>query len=425
LKAHSIFSKQERILKKVFPIRVHRRLTAVQCVAIFTALTWLSCRSHVTSANFTIADVVTSFIAPDSGYCSKIAGFGPGQWDSLVGKAVAASVFSPGEYSTVLKDSFSNDFTLGYLTPPAIRQDTAYPLIIYLHGGTGSPLSTKGEKAFDMLRPLADTFALFLASPSANRSSPWWSPAGISRVLQTLRFMAMHYPVNPRKVFLAGVSDGATGCWAMANTAPSPFAGFIAVSGFGGMLPGIAMPLVPTNIMQRPVYNVNAGKDRIYNIAEVNKFLDWMVEKGARIERKEYPEELHGFDYRSREFGPLAGIIRSWSRPENEQGCNWTTVPGFPNSADNIISFTLDHASQSGRISSFWKNDTLDISVEGLREAVVSFPKIDRERIAVRINKNNTRLVGAMRADGCSAYRWMLHACFPAVARSACYRIQF
>ena len=162
-----------------------------------------------------------------------------------------------------LTDSAQQPYRVGFSTPRRVAADTTYPLIIYLHGGTGSERNDKGDSAFTMLKDLADTFRLFLASPSANRYTPWWSPAGLSRVLQTLRFMTLHYPVNPDKVFLAGVSDGATGCYAAANTIPGPFAGFIAISGFGGMLPQVGMELVPGNLMQRPIYNVNAGLDRI------------------------------------------------------------------------------------------------------------------------------------------------------------------
>jgi pimeloyl-ACP methyl ester carboxylesterase len=276
-----------------------------------------------------------------------------------------------------------------------------------------------------MLKPLADTFSLFLASPSANRSTPWWSPAGIGRILQTLRFMALHYPINPDKVFLAGVSDGATGCWAAANTIPAPFAGFIAVSGFGGMLPGVAMPLLPSNIMQRPIYNVNAGRDRIYSIVEVNKFLDWCIERGVRVERKEYPDELHGFDYRSKEFGTLAGYIRTWSRTSDTRGVNWTAMPGFPNCPDHLVGYTTDNSSRTPHIIGFVKNDTLEITSEGLREAVLTFKDINKKKILVRINKQRPRCVRALPLDARLSYRLMMHACFPVVLPSACYRIIF
>ena len=206
------------------------------------------------------------------------------QWDSCVKAAMKICIGPAGTFAQSLFDSTGVEYTLGWKTPARIRQDTTYPLIIYLHGGTSTQLITKGEKAYDMLSPLADSFKLFLASPSANRFTPWWSPQGIWRILQTLRFMTLRYPINPAKVFLAGVSDGATGCYAVANTACGPFAGFFAISGFGGMLPQVSMDLIPANIMQRPIYNVNAGKDRIYAIAQVKMFLNWLMARGVRVE---------------------------------------------------------------------------------------------------------------------------------------------
>ncbi len=326
-------------------------------------------------------------------------------------------------YATVLTDSFGADYTVGYATPAAFRADTAYPLILYLHGGTGSSLTTKGEKAYDMLMPLADSFSLFLASPSASRSAPWWSPAGMSRVLQTLRFMTLRYPVDPGKVILAGVSDGAAGCYGAANTISSPFAGFIAVSGFGGMLPHFGMRLFPGNIMQRPVYNVNAGKDRIYDINEVNRFLDWLNENGARVERKEYADEMHGFDYRKKEFGAFANYIRTWSKPV-ARGINWTLVRGFPCCADNLLDCTPDAASDAPHVDAFWKNDTLQMNSKGVREVVVSFPGVTKPFIVVRINKGKTKKIKALPFDPLLALRLMLHNCSPKPQPAAVYRIR-
>jgi pimeloyl-ACP methyl ester carboxylesterase len=387
----------------------------------------VSCQRHNAAPQITVEQFVGCFLSPVSCVLnSPIAASVPQeQWDSLACRAVRMSTLKSGVFATILKDSSDVEYTLGYTTPSAIRTDTTYPLIIYLHGGNGSPLSTKGEKAYDMLLPLADTFNLFLASPSANRFSPWWSPSGIGRILQTLRFMTLHYPINPDKVFLAGVSDGATGCYAAANTIPSPFAGFIAVSGFGGMLPAVGMTLIPSNIMQRPIYNVNAGKDRIYDIAQVNKFLDWLVDQGVPVERKEYPDELHGFDYRAKEFGTIARYIRTWSKPKDKPSVNWTTVAEFPNCADNLIGFIPDNSSSSRHITAFWKTDTLAINAAGLREAVLSFPSIDKETIVIRMSNKQVRSIHALPGNTPLSFGLMMHSCFPVVSHAACYRIQF
>jgi pimeloyl-ACP methyl ester carboxylesterase len=345
-------------------------------------------------------------------------------WDSLVNETKKATVASPGIFTTVLNDSTNTSYTVGWKTPSQIRHDTTYPLIIYLHGGIGSPLTTKGEKAYEMLLPLADTFSLFLASPSGNRFAPWWSAAGLYRIMQTLRYMTLHYPINPDKVFLAGVSDGATGCYAVANTMCGPFAGFIAVSGFGGMLPQMGIQLFPSNIMQRPIYNVNAGKDRIYPIEEVRKFLDWLTNSGVAIERKEYPDELHGFDYRGKEFGKLASLIRTWTKPSNNQGISWTFSPGISNCPDNIISWKLYKESPVSQVNAFWRNDTLQIKSQGIEDLVVSFPGLTSENIIVCINKQRTDKIHKLSPSSILSYEKMVHDGFPTASSDAMYRIK-
>jgi hypothetical protein len=89
------------------------------------------------------------------------------------------------------------------------------------------------------------------------------------------------------------------------------------------------------------------------------------------------------------------------------------------------VGFTVDNSSQSTHITGFWKNDTLEINSEGLREAIVSFPDIVKERIPVRINKKRVGFINALPMDAHLSYRLMLHSGFPAVTRSSCYRVQF
>jgi acetyl esterase/lipase len=359
--------------------------------------------------------VTTSFAA------SPIALY---QWDSCMSAAVRVNAGPLGAQSAVIKDSSGVDYTIGWKTPSAIRTDTLYPLIIYLHGGTGSPLTTKGEKAYDMLQPLSDSFSLFLASPSANRFTPWWSPDGIGRILQTLRFMTLRYPINPEKVFLAGVSDGATACYAAVNTIAGPFAGFLAISGFGGMLPQVSMSLVPSNIGQRPIYNVNAGKDRIYDLSQVMQFIDWLQQNGVKINHKEYPDQQHGFDYRAKEFGTLATFIRTWSKPKAANSIEWTFTPGFPYCVDNLVDCVLDNTAQSIRLKAALHADSLDIFSEGLKEITVSFPAFDKPLLFV--NVNNAKILKVHPLPPCAqlSFRLMLHSGFPRPPHQTCYRIK-
>ncbi|NLP04095.1 MAG: hypothetical protein GX089_16490 [Fibrobacter sp.] len=315
-----------------------------------------------------------------------------------------------GSFSETLTDSASVQYMIGYRTPDTLRQDTLYPLVIYLHGGTGTALNNKGEKAFEMLLPLADSMQLFLASPSANRYSPWWSPSGLFRILQTLRFMTLHYPVNPEKVFLAGVSDGAAGCFAAANTINGPFAGFLAISGYGGILQATGMQIFPGNIMLRPVYNVNAGKDHLYPLRTVNRFLDYLEENGANVIRKEYPDEKHGFDYRMQEMGTIAGFLRTWSRPAFNS-VSWHFVPGFPNLPPGIIDWKLKDETGKGFLNGYMVSDTFKINSEGLRYAVLSLPASDK--IFIQAGENPVKIEKEEKLNSQLILQTIRSSCFP------------
>jgi acetyl esterase/lipase len=375
-------------------------------------------------------EVSDCFVNPSP---AKYAACFPKTSDTARLKTAFGAIRSRADTGTVrvwLTDSAGLRYCLGYATPHDRAHDTAgtaYPLIIYLHGGIGTERNDKGDSAFLMLTALADTFKLFLASPSANRFAPWWSPIGLSRILQTLRFMTLRYPVDPRKVFLAGVSDGATGCYAAANTICAPFAGFIAVSGFGGMLPMLGMQLAPGNLMQRPIYNVNAGLDHIYPVENVKEFVRLLQEQGVGIISKIYPDEKHGFDYRGKEMGTLANLIRTWSLP-SASGLSWTFIKGFPNLPPHCCDWTL--AADDASVNAFWRHDTLIIRAEGLQTLTASFPDIPSgEKIACRIlsgdEKPRVRIFAPIKIRGPQRLQFMVKRCFPWFGKEYIYTIKF
>jgi dienelactone hydrolase len=272
-----------------------------------------------------------------------------------------------------LLDTSGKTWILGFKTPDTFIAEKKYPLVVYLHGGTGVTINNKGEKAYEMLSPLIDSIPLLLASPSADRTTRWWSSNGLYRILQTVRYMKLRYPVDESRIFLAGVSDGAAGCWAAINCINGPFAGFIAISGYGGIVPSTGIDLNPSNISQRPIHNINGGKDHLYPLDIVTGFLDYMQTQGVTIQRSFYPDEAHGFDYREKEFGTLCTILRSWSRPSAQNG-SWIFTSGVPNRPDNCIDYQFDGVSP---VRSYkWKldRDSLIIDATGLKAITLELP---------------------------------------------------
>jgi hypothetical protein len=95
------------------------------------------------------------------------------QWEAMTAMVRAESE-PTGACTTAMVDSSGTTYALGFKTPKIIDAAGKYPLVVYLHGGIGTSVNNKGERAWDMLEPLADSMDIFLASPSASRSAPWW-----------------------------------------------------------------------------------------------------------------------------------------------------------------------------------------------------------------------------------------------------------
>jgi len=315
-----------------------------------------------------------------------------------------------GAFSCKLYDPDGTESILGYATPKTIHKGTVYPLIVYLHGGIGTPLNNKGELAYDMFRFVADTVAMFLASPSASRAAPWWTEAGLNRILKTVRFMTLYYPIDPSRIFLAGVSDGAAGCYAAANCINGPFAGFIAVSGYGGILQQLGVRIYPSNMMQRPIYSVNGGLDHLYPQQVVQAFLNQLERNGVIIDQKFYPEQGHGFDYRENEKAAIAEIISTWKKPETAN-ISWFPVDNLPNNTDNLLSWEAckEPATQ---ITAWWAGDTLNVRPKG----VCAFSMIaERKSLFLRSSDGKTERVKAMELNTVNYLMLMQHFCYPFV----------
>jgi hypothetical protein len=236
--------------------------------------------------------------------------------------------------------------------------------------------------------------------------------------------MSLYYPVDPRKVFLAGVSDGATGCWAAANTIASPFAGFIAVSGFGGMLPRLGMKLYPQNLMQRPIYAVHSGKDHLYPIDVVNDFLDRLEGAGVGVKRKTYPDEQHGFDYRQKEAGTLCSLVTAWTIP-NQTACNWYFSPSLPRSIDLVVSALPVEGAVSLSLNSYCRHDTVFVRSDGLKNAVLFFESNNTcaQKAIFRINENRCRKYTALVSVKEARLLLMKRRCFPSVPDGSFFRL--
>lgn len=406
------------ILKKLYDMHLKRFLCPVSILLIWCVLA-TSC-STSSSKTFSSFDFEKWYLNPDTRISKSLAFIASSAFDSL--RNVFREKSCTGQVTDTLLDSSGISYVCGLRTPANFDKKSLYPMVIYLHGGTGTELNNKGENAYEMLLPLADSMAIFLASPSANRDARWWSPDGFYRILQTVRYMSLHYPIDPDRIFLAGVSDGATACWAVANCASSPFAGFFAISGFGGMLPSLGIELHTQNLTSRPIYNINAGNDRLYPLEAVNQFLDYIESKQVPVIRKVYPEENHGFAYRDQEFGTLCTFLRTWKKP-SFTGFSWTFTPGLPNKPPFILKWEIDGVYDKRYIIGTVQHDTLVVQARGISNITIRIPEDAKIGTIRAVDGSARRAPPGETAE--FELQAMLEMCVPVRQNSSYYHVKF
>lgn len=212
--------------------------------------------------------------------------------------------------SVITMSDQTSSWSLGF-SSPTISKDKNYPLIIYLHGGIGTDRTDKGSKAWEMFSFILDSFPAVIASPSANRNVPWWSESGIERIFSSIDEMVTRFPIDQSKIFLTGVSDGATGMIAIASLPNHPFAGFLGSSAYPLLF---GESLDKEKMKKAPIHLYICGKDRLYNADSVINWCKNANEAGIPISYTTKLNAEHGFDFKYEEKTMIISLFQKWVR---------------------------------------------------------------------------------------------------------------
>jgi phospholipase/carboxylesterase len=189
-----------------------------------------------------------------------------------------------------------------------------WPLVVALHGGSGCGR----DFLFTWLREARGRGFLLLAPTS--RGPTWALDApGLDQLplLSMLRYVAERWRVDPDRILLTGLSDGATMSLLLGLAEDAPFSHLAPVSGV----------LHPANFTlgnlaraaDRPVYLVHGALDWLFPVALARGARDALTEAGARLCYRE-----------------LADLSHTYPRDENARILEWFDpglAPAAPPSA--------------------------------------------------------------------------------------------
>ncbi|MDE2083309.1 MAG: prolyl oligopeptidase family serine peptidase [Xanthomonadaceae bacterium] len=170
------------------------------------------------------------------------------------------------------------------------------PLIVFLHGdwqdGTNNESQLAGYGNGSMLwldQAIHGNIPLVYVAPQT--TGAYWPPR---RVAAVVRDALKRFPIDPRRIYLTGVSDGGTGVWDAFKTWPECFAAGVPMSGMTEIA-GLA------SIRDVPEWAFHGAKDNDtdvetgYGGAMVGSraVVRALRALGARPRYTEYPNEMH------------------------------------------------------------------------------------------------------------------------------------
>lgn len=177
--------------------------------------------------------------------------------------------------------------------PDGYPGDRDWPLIVALHGASGNGR----EYLWTWQRLAADHGYLVLAPKSTDIT---WSilepPVDVASVTAAIDRAAAEYRIDRQRVFLTGLSDGATFSYLLALLAPEYFAG---VAPIAGELSQIAEPLLRRREGRGvPLLVVHGAHDHIFPIQTVRSTCGLLEHLGYDIRFDELPDWGHAYPYR-------------------------------------------------------------------------------------------------------------------------------
>jgi hypothetical protein len=178
--------------------------------------------------------------------------------------------------------------------PPSYDPSRRYQVRFQLHGGMDARSDNKprGNGEIGALAGVEQIYVL----PYAWETEPWWSDDQILNLNAILDSLKRMYNVDENRVALSGVSDGGTGAYLIAMQDTTPFASFLPLNGFIMVLsihPNEEGRIFPNNLLNKPLFVVNGGKDPLYPASYVEPFTRHLMSGGVAIDYQPQPEGEH------------------------------------------------------------------------------------------------------------------------------------
>src|SRR5712691_5677805 len=219
-------------------------------------------------------------------------------FDEAFGRLRQGRLYSRDVPRGVVQGSYRSETGEYFYTldvPESYDPARKYQVRVQLHGGVGRMEANTPPRSGSNGR-LPGVEQIYVM-PYAWRDAPWWSGRQVENLRTILDLVKRTYNVDENRVVVSGVSDGGTGAYYTAMRDTTPFASFLALNGFILVLknetPEADGDLFPNNLLNKPLFIVNGGRDPMYPTSAVDPYIEHLKSDGVDLVYRPQPDAAH------------------------------------------------------------------------------------------------------------------------------------
>ncbi len=170
-------------------------------------------------------------------------------------------------FETVLKTRIRTGYLLHLPAGYEARSAKPWPLILFLHGAgeRGTRIGPVGKHGPARIAREQPGFPFVVVSPQC-QSGLWWQPEPLLALLDDV---TARFNVDPKRIYLTGMSMGGFGTWSLAIEAPERFAAIAPICGGGSSIGLLLAPAHKLAALRRlPVWAFHGALDDLVKLEE-------------------------------------------------------------------------------------------------------------------------------------------------------------
>jgi poly(3-hydroxybutyrate) depolymerase len=179
--------------------------------------------------------------------------------------------------------------------PPDYDPNRRYPVRIHLHGGVDARV-VGGRPGTGAIGQLAGDEPQIYILPTAWSRARWWSEDQVANLRIILALAKRSYNIDENRVTVSGVSDGGSGTFYIAMRDTTAYASFLPLI---GSIMTLGNPddrlddLYPNNLLVKPFFIVNGGRDPLYPTGDVTPIVRYLRQGGVSVTYRPQPQADH------------------------------------------------------------------------------------------------------------------------------------